>query len=82
MGMSRWFDATSLAREALTVEEQIQFSERARLAGVAVQAGRNVRRRCWNVVVQGQGRRTVLHGEGSLAAVIAGAIEDHGALAA
>lgn len=74
--MSRWFDPTSLAREALTLEQQIRYSERARIAGLRVHAGRSIRRDCWRVVVSGQGRSTELFGKGDLAAVIDGAMDD------
>ena len=76
----RHFEPTSIARTALGIEAQVANEMRARKAGVYVHVGRNVRKSCWNVVVQRGELRVRLEGYGPVQAVIDGAYEDFEAL--
>ena len=69
-GLSPW------ARDALTADETIAIEQRARDLGVHVTAGGSSRRGPWKVNVSGGGRAVELRGSGSLAAVIAGCLDD------
>jgi hypothetical protein len=78
--VSRHFEPSSLARQDLSIEDQVANEMRARQAGVYVLATRSIRRNCWRVAITGAGKSTVLFGSGPLQAVIDGAWDDFDAL--
>jgi len=79
--MSKIIDGTPWARKQIDAQERNDLEARARALGVrAIWTGFNSRLRVWNVTVFGE-HITELHGAGALAAIIAGALDDHEAAA-